>query len=121
VDKSSTEVTRGGSPDATGSEMNSPDILKKRAWRLSTDRNSQARDGKTAITLIKRAAELGANDSEAAMILAAAQAESGDFRVAVDTVKEAIHRAKQEHNADRIRDLEQHLGFYKKSKPHPGV
>lgn len=102
-------------------ENMSPDQLKQMAWKLATDRNSQARDGSKAMDLIKRAINLGANDAETFMALAAAQAETGDFKAAMETVKEASHLAKKEHNNDCLRELEQQLNYYKQSKPHPGI
>jgi cytochrome c-type biogenesis protein CcmH/NrfG len=71
--------------------------------------------------LIQRAVSLGAKDAGTLMILAAAQAETGDFRTAAETVKDAIKLAKQERNADCLRELEQQFSYYKKSKPHPGA
>ena len=103
------------------SDMNSPDYLKKKAWKLATDRNSQARDGGKALELIKRAISLDASDAETFMVLAAAQAETGDFKSAMDTVKEALQVAKKEHNTDCLRELEQQFTYYKKSRPHPGA
>jgi twitching motility protein PilT len=123
LDKTLTEIPTLGTDglDAACIDMNSPDLLKEKAWRMATNRNSQARDGIKALELIKQAISLGANDAETFMVLAAAQAESGDFKNAVETAKEALHVAKQEHNAECLRELEQQLVYYKKSKPHPGI
>jgi twitching motility protein PilT len=124
LDKSVAEIATAnpdGSLEMASADMNSPSILKKRAWRLSTDRNSQARDGHKAVELINRAISLNSTDAETLMILAAAQAESGDFKAAVETVKDALQLAKKEHNAECLRELPQHLHYYKKSRPHPGI
>jgi len=124
LDKTVTEIFKtniDGSLETASADINSPDILKEKAWKLSTDRNSQARDGRKALELINRAVGLGADDAETFMILAAAQAESGDFKAAVATVKKALPLAKQERNAECLRELPQHLSYYKKSKPHPGI
>lgn len=124
VDKTLTEIPKAGASnelELSSDDMNSPETLKERAWKLSTDRNSQARDGEKAVELIERAIRLGANDAETHMVLAAAQAEAGAFKAAVDSVKKAIQLAKKEHNKDCLRELEQQLGFYKKSQPHPGI
>lgn len=118
LDKSNAEFLP---PDTDSTETESPDTLKKRAWKLSTDRNSQARNGAQAVELIQRAITLGASGAETFVILAAAQAEAGDFKGAVGTVKQALKLAKQERNADCLRELSQHLNYYKKSRPHPGV
>lgn len=123
LDKTITEIVppNPGGHEANSAEMNSPAALKERAWKLSTDRNTQARDGRKALELIQRAVQLGANDAETHMILAAAQAETGDFKAAVETVRKALPIAKQEQNKECMRELDQQLGFYKKSKPHPGI
>jgi twitching motility protein PilT len=124
LDKSITEIAKvnaDGSTEMASADMNSPSILKEKAWKLSTDRNSQARDGRKALELIERAIQLGSKDAETFMILAAAQAESGDFKAAVASVKTALPLAKHEHDEECLRELPQHLSFYKKSKPHPGI
>ncbi len=108
--------------DTSGEDMNSPEYLKKKAWRLATDRNSQARDGRKAVELIGRAMQLSAAvNAETLMILAAAQAENGNFKAAMETVKKAMPLAKQERNSSCLRELGQQFGYYKKSKPHPGA
>jgi len=124
LDKSATDIGKvnaDGTLEMASADMNSPSILKKRAWKLATDRNSQARDGIKAVELIQRAIILGEHNAESFMILAASQAESGDFKAAVETVKDALQLAKQEHNTDCLRELPQHLNYYKKSLPHPGA
>jgi len=123
LDKTLTELPKDGTDglELASADMNSPATLKERAWKLATDRNTQARDGVKAVELIGRAVVLGEHDSEAFMILAAAQAESGDFKAAVQTVKKAQHLAKQEHHTARQRELDQQLSYYKKSRPHPGI
>lgn len=124
LDKSMTEiatVNADGTTEMASADMNSPALLKEKAWKLSTDRNSQARDGGKALELIQRAIELGAKDSETLMILAAAHAESRDFKSAIDTIRKAMSIAKQERNKDALRELDQQLSFYKKGKPHPGA
>jgi tetratricopeptide (TPR) repeat protein len=123
LDKTLTEIPAIGIDglDVNGTDMNSPSSLKERAWKLSTNRNTQARDGRKALGLIERAIQLGAKDSDTFMILAAAQAEGGNFKTAVETVKKAIQLAKQENNTDCLREMEHQLAYYKESKPHPGA
>ena len=106
--------------DASPEDLNSPDFLKEKAWKLATDRNSQGRDGAKALEYAQRALDLDGQDSETLMILAAAQAETGDFRDAVDSVKKAIPMAKSERNNERLTELKAQLNFYKKGQPHPG-
>jgi twitching motility protein PilT len=124
LDKSLVELPK---PDTTDefelsrADMNSLEFLKKTAWKLSTDRNSQARDGRKAVELIERAIQLGAKDAETFMTRAAAQAETGRFKEAVQNVKTAMKLARQENHLDCLRELPQHLNYYKKSRPHPGA
>ncbi len=99
----------------------SPETLKERAWKLATDRNTQARDGLEALNLINRAISLGANDAETLMVLAAVQAETKNFKAAIETAKEAQQLANQECNDMILRELELQLNYYKKSHPHPGA
>jgi twitching motility protein PilT len=120
LDKTATELP-AGSLELTDKEMNSPQILKDRAWKLATDLNTRARDGAKALELIGRASQLGANDAKTFMILAAAQAQTGDFKSAVETAKKAIPLAKKERNAECQRELKQNLSCYKKSTSHPGA
>jgi twitching motility protein PilT len=124
LDKTATELPGTGSGDAldlVSEDMNLPSKLKERAWKLATDRNTGARDGAKAVELIGRAIRLGHADAEALMILAAAQAQTGNFKSAVESAKKAMPLAKKENNADCLRQVTQHLNFYKKSRPHPGV
>jgi twitching motility protein PilT len=123
LDKTLTDLPIPAAADSelTEAEAASPDILRKKAWRLSTDRNSQARDGRKALELIQQAIRLGSNDTETFMILAAAQAESGDFKAATETVRGAMKTARQEHNPPLLRELDLQLSCYKKSRPHPGI
>ncbi|MCC7300417.1 MAG: type IV pilus twitching motility protein PilT [Verrucomicrobia bacterium] len=124
LDKTATEIPRmnaDGSLEMTSGDMNSTSTLKAKAWRLSTDRNTQARDGHRALELIQRAIQLGAKDVQTLMILAAAQAANSDFKSATETAKEAIKLAKQERDTGSLHELELQLGYYKKSLPHPGA
>lgn len=122
LDKTATDIPVSASDDHPDeSNRTSPEQLKEKAWKLATDRNSQARDGRLALLLIGQVVRSGQPDAETLMILAAAQAESGDFRSAVDTIKKALPLAKKEHNSDLKRELEQQLDYYKKSRAHPGV
>lgn len=122
LDKTANEVVQSddSGPAESGADLSSPSLLKERAWKLATDPNPQARNGKKAVELITRAMELGSMDAETLMVQAAALAESGDFKGAVEAAKKGMSQAKHERNMSCLRRLDQALGFYKKSKPHPG-
>jgi len=123
VDKTMTEIeyVEPGSDEISAKEMNSPEFLKERAWVLATNRNSQARDGAKAIELAQRAIDLSRENSETLMILAAAHAENGEFRDAVETVKRAMQAARESNNQSQLRELKTQMAFYKKGVPHPGI
>lgn len=124
LDKTPTELPTPAAAqthDLDEINMDSPTELKEIAWLLSTDRNSQARNGEKAVILMEHAMKLCNEDAETLMVYGAALAEKGDFKQAVQVVKKAIPLAKKEKNADALRELQQHLSFYKKSRPHPGA
>jgi len=122
VDKTMVEIPQAEalSGEISTEEMNSPEFLKERAWRLATNSNSQARDGMRAIELAQRALDLSEVDTELLMILAAAHAENNEFKEAVDIIKKAMQQAKQERS-NLLPELKTQLNFYKKGMPHPGV
>ncbi len=122
VDKTLTDVSHGNiDEDSDGEGTDSPALLKKQAWKLATDSNTSARNGAEAVELVAKAFRKSEADSEGLMILAAAQAECGRFKDAVETVKKAMQHAKQEKDSNRTAELKTQLALYKKSKPHPGV
>lgn len=121
VDKTLTEIPK---PQTVSSELstedrNSPDALKKEAWKLATDRNAQERDGTKALEFAQRAIDLSEQNAETLMILAAAHAEIGAFSEAVETVKKAIQLAKGAHDKERLIELKTQLASYKKGQSHP--
>ena len=107
--------------ESASENLKTPELLKKKAWKLATDSNAEARDGTRALELILRALEQDGADTEGLMILAAAQAESGDFKAAAETVKRAIPLAKKARDAEQMTDLKHQLACYKKRTPHPGT
>lgn len=123
IDKTFSEISPAQliNKEMSPEELNSPDFLKEQAWKLATDRNSQARDGAKAFEYAQRAIDLSESNAETLMILAAAQAESGDFRDATDSVKKAIQLARAARESERIKELKVQLAFYKKGQAHPGT
>lgn len=98
-----------------------PEQLKKRAWKLATDSNTQLRDGGRAMALLSEALEMTEPDAESLMILAAAHAQQGEFKAAVETVKRATQLAKQAKDSTLTGELKNQLACYKKGQPHPGA
>jgi len=101
-------------------EEKSPEQLKERAWKLATDKNTQARDGRRAIELVQRVLKANANDTEALTILAAAYSASGDAKQAAETAQQALKLAKRIKNKALQAELQNHLALYKKGRPLPG-
>jgi len=65
--------------------------LKNLAWLEATDQNATVRNGADAVKLAQRACELTRfQEPRALEILAASQAESGDFDMAIKTAQKAI-------------------------------
>jgi twitching motility protein PilT len=101
-------------------EEQTPEQLKERAWKLVTNQNTQSRDGSAAIALVSKAIQMSETDAECSMILAAAHAQKGEFKAALETVKTAMQQAKKEKNAELTTALKNQLAYYKKSEPLPG-
>ena len=106
--------------EAEGEDAASPEKLKERAWKLATDQNPKSRNGVRALELISKALQLGEADAEGLMVLAAAHAEKGEFKIAVETAKRATQLAKQTKNSSLLPELKTQLACYKKSQPLPG-
>lgn len=92
-------------------------ILNNLSWVLATSPNDDVRDGKRAVELGKRAVEL-TEEKEAHILstLAAAYAEAGDFKQAVQWSTKAVDVGKSEEH-DQQEQLEQELESYKQGKP----
>ncbi len=98
------------SPEESGS-------LNNLAWVLSTSVDPEIRDGKRALELAKKAAEL--TDYEEAHILstlAAAYAETGDFEKARRWSEKAVELGKKQ-NHEQIDSLKAELESYQQEKP----
>ena len=66
-------------------------VLMRLAWVSATATDDQLRDGRQAVRLGERAADLtGRRDAKALDVLAAAYAEVGEFGLAVDVIQEAL-------------------------------
>jgi hypothetical protein len=79
--------------DAARDEPDDPGMLNNLAWFLATCPNDRVRDGRRAVALATEACELGQwADPNVLDTLAAAHAEAGDFKAAVETQREATRR-----------------------------
>ncbi len=120
LDKNLVELDAFFASDEDGAADDSPEGLKERAWKLATDQNTRARDGDKALALISKALQQDEPDAEGLMVLAAAHAAKGEFKIAVETVKRAIALAKQTKDSALLPELKSQLACYKKSQPLPG-
>ncbi len=99
-----------------------PDELRARnnaAWILATSADGRLRDGPEAIALLLAAAREPNSDSNLLDTLAAAYAEAGQFPQAIETVWQAIGKAREESlPAGAISDMQSRLELYKKHQPY---
>ena len=123
VDKTLTEIPEDQifEKEATEEDLNSPEYLQNKAWHLATNSNLKSRNGDKALEFAQRAIDLSERNAETLMVLAAAQAESGDTRDAVETVKAAMAIAKSNRDRGFMAELKTQLGYYKKGQAHPGA
>lgn len=96
-----------------------PDLipaLNDLAWILATANDSGIRDGREALQLALRAAELTRQSDPAVLdTLAAAYAEVGDFAQAISLVRRALHLAAQK--PELATALRRHLNLYEGGRP----
>lgn len=83
------------------------------AWILATSPDSSLRDGKQALQLATRAAEISEQRNAGVLrIVAAAQAETGDFESARATAQQALDLANQQGDRAFAAVLQRELGTY---------
>ncbi len=91
-------------------------ILNNLAWVLSTSPNDSVRDGKRALELGQKAAELTEfKEAHILSTLAAGYAETGDFENAVKWSEKAVELGKQEEH-NQLDQLELELESYRKNE-----
>ena len=101
------------------SSPDDPDLLEGLAWILATAPDAGVRDGKTALELARRAAQLtGETAPNVLDTLAAAYAENGQFSEAVATAERARALAGSQDRSDQIQQLELRLDLYRHRQPY---
>ena len=87
------------------------------AWLLATCPDDKYRNGKKAVELAQKAMELMPNVTAIYDTLAAAYAEEGQFKKAVDFQQKAIDLQKKDFSEDNFKECLARLNSYKQKKP----
>jgi protein O-mannosyl-transferase len=99
-------------------QPNALPVLNNLAWLRATHPQAGFRDGPEALRLARRACELTAfAEGRALATLAAAQAENGQFKEAVETQQKALALAQTAGQADLAKLLQQTLQLYAEGRP----
>jgi tetratricopeptide (TPR) repeat protein len=89
------------------------------AWLLATHSSSKIRNPQEALALAtKAAADAGIPNASILDTLAAAQAATGDFDAALNTVDQAIKLAKKSKDQKLLGDLQRRQGIYNQKRPY---
>jgi len=92
-------------------------LLNRTGWILATSTADSLRDGNKARALAEHAVRITqGTDPESLDTLAAAQAETGQFETAVETMRRALDRARIVRS-EMIPELEQRLDMYRRRQP----
>ena len=93
------------------------DALNGLAWTYATDPDPKLRDGKKAVQLATRC--VGTTHRRVASFLdtlAAAHAEAGDFKLAIETSREALSLPEVKYQPLLDAYLREHIGIYEKGR-----
>jgi tetratricopeptide (TPR) repeat protein len=94
-------------------------IANDYAWLLATCPNDRFRNGKTAIDYASRANTAFKGSVPGILdTLAAAHAEAGDFKNAVDWQDKAIQAAQARNRVEVVKDMRSRLELYRAQKPY---
>jgi tetratricopeptide (TPR) repeat protein len=93
-------------------------LLKRLAWILATSSDAAARNGALAVKHAERAVALtGSSDPVALDVLAAAQAEAGQFDAALAALARSVELVRVSGPADLVPTLRSHLALFEAKKP----
>jgi protein O-mannosyl-transferase len=97
---------------------NHPYLLNNLAWVLATCPDASIREGGRAVQLAQQAVQLsGGKDPSLLGTLAAAYAETGQFKEAVSTAEHALEFATAQKNTPQIETLRGRLKLYQSGSP----
>ncbi len=86
------------------------------AWLQATCLDERYRDGYKSVYNAKKANKLLPNNPPILDTLAAAYAETGDFKTAIELLQKAINLV-NENSKEPLKPLTEHLDSYKQNKP----
>ncbi|MCH2173653.1 tetratricopeptide repeat protein [Myxococcota bacterium] len=89
--------------------------MREAAWILSTHWDARIRDGSESLRLARRAYQLDPSDVETLDTLSAAEAEAGDFDLAIDLSRRALETASRR---GRAYPYEDRMSAYRLGKPY---
>ncbi|MDG2123769.1 MAG: hypothetical protein P8J87_08740, partial [Verrucomicrobiales bacterium] len=91
-------------------------VLNNLAWQLAAHEDPAVRDGLRAVEWAEKAAGLAGDDAAILDTLAAAYAEAGDFRKAVETGERAAALAERARNRVLWEGIQKGLGYYRRGR-----
>jgi tetratricopeptide (TPR) repeat protein len=96
-----------------------PEPLRHKAWLLATSLDDSVRDGRKAVECAELALQLTSRKGpEYWDTLAAAQAEAGDFKGAVESAEKALELARSTRADDLLAGIQQRLELFKSGRPY---
>lgn len=98
-------------------DSNNFQALNNLAWLLATAADPKLRDGAQALALAQQAAQQTGNNPAILETLAAAQAETGDFKDAIITAQDALDIAVKQNNNALADKLKAELKLYQANTP----
>ncbi|AWT60580.1 MAG: Beta-barrel assembly-enhancing protease [Candidatus Moanabacter tarae] len=101
-----------------GLELDSGNVkmLRELAWNLATTRDAQTRNGAEAVRFAQMMVKRFPENADFLHVLAAAQAENGEFAKAVETARKGLKLAEAERNGDLAEMILHCIGQYKKGR-----
>jgi Flp pilus assembly protein TadD len=94
------------------------DALNSLAWIEAAHPSAKLRNGKEAVAFAEKAATIKPEDAPTLDTLAAAYAEAGRFKEAVDTANKAKKAAEKTKDKGLIDGVDQRLKLYQAGKPY---
>ncbi|MGD9874665.1 MAG: PilT/PilU family type 4a pilus ATPase [Kiritimatiellia bacterium] len=100
------------------SDPNDVEALNTIAWVLATCVDNHMRDGEQAVKIAKQAVKISkGRDQAVVQTLAAAYAETGDFKNAIGYAQAALKQAAKDGNEDLAREIQKNIDLYTAGRP----